>query len=130
MKKIPINLWWSYGKGDSASYDTDVECSDELFNCIKDLYNSENGIEFHMDLVDYPIENKALYDELQTIRENVYSEFKEVERDNWDDYLKENNPDYDNFDSYFVDYFEPYLMREIRVNPWYDFNTEKLTVQY
>lgn len=126
MKKLPINLWWSYGKGDSASYDTDVECSDELFNCIKDLYNSENGIEFHMDLIDYPIENKTLYDELQIIRENVYSEFKEVERNNWDDYLKENNPDYENFDSYFKDYFEAYLMREIRVNPWYDFNIENI----
>lgn len=126
MKKIPINLWWSYGKGDSSSYDTDVECSDELFNCIKDLYNSENGIEFHMDLIDYPIENKTLYDELQIIRENVYSEFKEVERNNWDDCLKENNPDYENFDSYFEDYFETYLMREIRVNPWYDFNIENI----
>ena len=125
MKKIPINLWWSHGRGDSDDYKTEVEVSDELFNSLLNIYNSEDGIPFDDDVESYDIEDVKQYDELLKAREKVLKEYKEVEKDNWNDYIKESYPDYEDFEDYFENCFMLEIFRAIRIDPWTDLNTLK-----
>lgn len=123
MKKIPINLWWSFGAGDSGSFKTDIEISEDLFNELLNIYNSEKGISFDDDIEFYNIDKPVLYEELLNVRQKVLDEFRSVEEENWNDFLKERYPDFDDFDDYFENCFMCDYFKAIRVDPWTDLNT-------